>query len=215
MLPYFHQSQSKKLLQKHGFSKIATSIVSETSKWPDWFRWNEYAPHAQSPSLPTGQPIDIEENKNASSSLLREYLDLIRRSDANERLVWLGFALHLVQDLAVHQGRTNDEHAWQILLGLPNPDLNIRGLRQGKVYGARLLEHIERTFSTNEYEKLRTSAGARLLSESEQVALLGPRDFSWGSIPGFIQIGLRYPFLRSEWKHIRWYTEQVLRDGLK
>jgi len=215
MLPYFHQSQSKELLKKHGFSKIATLIVSETSKWPDWFRWNEYAPHAQGPSLPNGQPIDIEKTKNAASSLLREYLDLISRSEPNERLVWLGFALHLVQDLAVHQGRTNDEHAWQIFLGLPNPDLNLRGLRQGKLYGARLLQHIERAFSKDEYEKLCTSTGAHLLSNPEQTALLGPRDFSWGSMIGFAKIGLRYPFLRSEWKHIRWDTEQVLRDGLK
>lgn len=215
MLPYFHQTQTRNLLKKQGFSDIVTSIVSEASKWPDSYRWTNHASHAQSPSGSDGLPHDIKQAQNDCSGLLREYIETIRNSEPNERLVWLGFALHLVQDLAVHQGRTKNEHAWNALLWFPNPDWSLNGLRQGAKYIQHLIQHIEKTFPTEEYQKLRAGIGVRSLLESERTSLLGPRNYSRRSLIGFIPVGLRYPFIQDKSKRARWDTEQVLRDGLR
>lgn len=215
MLPLLHARLTKKLLLKNGFSPEAARIVAETVMWPDWYRWNDLEYHAATPHNIHHAPTDPALAAENSSRLLRSFIEHIRAAAMSEQLVWLGFALHLVQDLAVHQGRTTLEHSSQALAVFTNPDYNRERYSCASSYSWILLEALPRLIGDTAYKELCQSVQARLLTLDEQSKLLGPRDFSPWTLWSFFGQGLRYWKNRNPNKRVRWDTEQVLANGLQ
>ncbi len=209
MLPWLHKGTTRRLLSQRGFPEAVIRVAEQTAKWPDWYRWQEVIAHSATPIGPNGEPDNPVEAARACSGLLRNYLGRMREAPAAERLVWFGFALHLVQDLGVHQGRTNQEHSLQALLVFPNPDYSPALLRRASQLTARFLDSLPAPL----LQELRSSDGARLLNDDEARALLGPKDISLTSLWDFILDGFRYLRSRNPKKRIRWDIHRVVDEA--
>lgn len=213
MIPPLHRWVSQTALRSFGFSKTAVRIIGQTSQWTDWYRWTDNLANASTPNDEAGRPQDSERAATACSALLREYCQRLAASDLNEQFVWLGFALHLAQDLASHQGRTDVEHTVQILWILPNPDWSWRAIRQGQDYSRRVLMAVRDRLGPD-WNALVRADGARLLTVAEAKRLLGPRDISWPSFWKTMLMFRHYARLPRAQKQIRWDTDTVLANGL-
>ncbi len=112
------------------FSSEARRVIADAAQDPDFFSWADMAAHAQTQADAWGRPLDTQGAKLAFmrflASNLRKSADACTQPGAGDdaikrALYWLGFALHSVQDLAAHRGRTNPEHAYNAEHEL-NPD---------------------------------------------------------------------------------------------
>lgn len=214
MLPFLHRALTAHVLRQAGFVPTVRRIVAETSTWADWYRWTHHPAQATTPARPDALPIDPAAAAQACAEQLRDYLHRIETGFTVERLVWLGLAFHLVQDLAVHQGRTDPEHGLQALLWVVNPDFSPAGIRRGKAYSRRLTEALPRLLGSAASQDLRTNTGVRVLTAAERQTVLGPPDFRWLSLLDLVPQALRYLKQRNPAKRVRWDSEAVLRRGL-
>ncbi|MBI3114921.1 MAG: hypothetical protein HYZ09_00300 [Candidatus Kerfeldbacteria bacterium] len=213
MLPFLHRWVTQRALRRRGFAPSVVHLVGETSRWTDWYRWSDNIANASTPLGPNGLPLDPDWAASACSALLRRYLARMEASPLNEQLVWLGFALHLAEDLASHQGRTDIEHTAQVFLIFPNPDWSLAGIRRGLTYGDRVLQAISQRLGAR-FAELQIGSGGRLLTRAEADALLGPRDFTWPNFWRTMLACRRYLRTPRHLRRVRWDCEQVLRNGL-
>ncbi len=213
MIPFLHRWVSQRVLHEAGFAPNVVTIVGETSRWTDWYRWLDNIANAATPTDAHGTPMDPAAASVACAKTLQGHLRNIETSRLNEQLVWLGFALHLAQDLAAHQGRTDPEHALQVYLILPNPDWRPAAIRRGLRYSRHVVATVRQRLG-DRFGELQAGTGARLLTPKETTTLLGPKDFTW---PNFWQAmsTFRHYFKTPKVKRrIRWDTERVLAEGL-
>jgi hypothetical protein len=117
-----HYDVTKKVLHEvFKFTRDAQHIVSDASQDPDFYDWLSDAAHAQTPHE-NGRVKRPEDQKNGSlaitdfskwlSRLANETKSYCMRDDPKGALFFLGYALHAVQDLAAHNGRTAAQHSW-------------------------------------------------------------------------------------------------------
>ncbi|USN53737.1 MAG: hypothetical protein H6760_01030 [Candidatus Nomurabacteria bacterium] len=217
MIPYLHKRQAMAVAREYGFSKETAGILGQSAQWTDWHRWNKCIPNAATPSTTEyGEPTDPKLASQATSAQLKEYIAQIQHSPSSERLVWLGFAIHLIQDLAVHQGMTNEEHAVRTLSLFFNPDWNLRDYARARKLLRRFMDALHQKIGDEAFDELRQSAGARPLNNSEREKLLGPTDFSLRSaVFGFMQKVFEYIFAKPERRRVRWDLDAVLSEGLR
>lgn len=213
MIPPLHRWVSVRALRAFGFSPRARRLVGETSRWTDWYRWNDHAANAATLHRPDGTPQDPVAAAALTTSYLRAYLQRLADGPISERFVWLGFALHLVQDLASHQGRTDPEHTFQLFLMLPNPDWSPAAVRRGLDYSRRLLGTLRQRLGPG-FDELRRAAGARRLTSAEAERLLGPKDFSLPALFETLAAARLYLRTPRAIRRVRWDTEAVLSAGL-
>ncbi len=212
MLPFFHRHVTKDALASAGATPKVQGIVGETSRWPDWYCWRVRTPHAQTPSDSQGRPVRPDNAARDSSALLAQHLQRVA-SLTPTSYVWLGFAFHLVQDLAAHLGRTNEEHAFDILLPWLNPDYAPASIRRGRAYSAQLIQALQTRIGSEQLSALLTNPGARLADSAERSNLLGQRDFRWREIGSLMPSAFRYYRLPDTHKRVRWNPDQVLADA--
>lgn len=102
------------LIQKR-FSDSALGIVADAAQDPDFFAWFDMSAHAQTPDE-AGVPTDVEGAKNAFVGFVKNRLKhvkiLCEKGEVQHALHEFGYALHPLQDLMSHRGRTNTEHAY-------------------------------------------------------------------------------------------------------
>lgn len=213
MLPALHRIVSRIVLKRRGYSTNVQRIVGQTSQWPDWYRWKSHAEHAGTPNDKHAMPIDPHGAAQKCSNTLKSFLDRIGSSKPHERYVWLGFALHCVQDLATHKGMTNAEHLYRGLRFWENPDYRPSTIRAGTVYSLRLLTTIERRLDPPMLEGFRKGDGVRKPSKDEVHALLGQKDISFPR-PSHV-VRTLWAFVRADHaaRIIRWDCERVLSEG--
>lgn len=101
-----------------GFSEEQSRLAATATQDVDDFEWYQAAAHAQVPNYKLGA-LFLKPPAEARTAFVRwSQCQLKRFADscgkpAEERLYWLGYALHGVQDLVFHQGMTNAEHAYR------------------------------------------------------------------------------------------------------
>ncbi|MFH0853638.1 MAG: hypothetical protein V1853_04515 [bacterium] len=215
MLRSLHRSLTKEVLKEFGYSKHTQKIVGETVCWPDWYRWEACAPHAETPHQENGQPLDPAQASLETVKALRTYLNRIETTNPNERLVWLGFALHLVQDIATHEGMTNPEHSMRVFLVWSNPDYSRKSYQGGYRYSRRFMKEIEQRFDPDLLADLKSGKEARLLTQQERKQLLGKPDITIVFLLDFIRTAFIYLKLKNPKKRVRWDVDNVLRLGLQ
>lgn len=109
------------------FSAKAQAILADASQDPDVFEWTNMSAHGQTPDK-DGMPATA----NGEADLVNWFRGRIQLaaaacqspSDPNmtkQALYWTGYALHALEDLAPHRGRTNPEHSYNAAHG-ENPD---------------------------------------------------------------------------------------------
>lgn len=213
MIPFLHRWVSQRVLREAGFSLSVVNIVGETSRWTDWYRWCDNIANAATPTDDQGRPtMDPGAAADACAKRLGSYFENIETGDLNTQLVWLGFALHLAQDLAAHQGRTDPEHTIETFLIIPNPDWNPWAVRRGLEYSRRVLNAVRSRLGSR-FSTLQRGDGARLLTADEARRLLGPRDFTWPNFWHTMLAFRHYLWTPKEKRRIRWDVERVLGQG--
>lgn len=96
------------------FSAAAIKILADASQDPDFFAWKKMVAHAQTESH-EGEPLPSTDAQKAFveyfRGLARQAGEQCTTQDVARSLHTLGYALHTVQDMMSHRGRTNPEHA--------------------------------------------------------------------------------------------------------
>lgn len=104
----------------------AIAVLADASQDPDFFDWRTMAAHGQTPLDGAGKPQDAETAQQAFRDFIRGHVDSAAKScaggDLRSALYFTGYALHAVEDLAPHRGRTNEEHAYNAYVENKNPD---------------------------------------------------------------------------------------------
>lgn len=122
------------------FSEPAIGLLADASQDVDLFCWTHMPPHAQS-ALVDGMPEKTLEAQKQWAEFVMTYVQRAAQAcqkpgqdNVRAALYHLGFALHSVQDLAAHQGRTNEEHAYDAIEkdGLGDPDKTKGAFELGK-----------------------------------------------------------------------------------
>jgi hypothetical protein len=117
-----------RLRKKYSVTRKAEDIMADASQDPDFFAWTEMAAHGQTEDR-DGFPSETAE---AAESKWREWVvkwftEAGKRCKSNtlgaqrQGIYLLGYAIHAVQDVAAHRGRTNPEHAYNAKFET-NPD---------------------------------------------------------------------------------------------
>jgi hypothetical protein len=91
------------------------------------YDWDTAAAHAQTPNNSEGVPTQSaaqaeKESVHYLEQKAREFRTELEAGHTGNALYVLGYALHTIQDLASHEGRTNYEHSW-LAFGTPAGDL--------------------------------------------------------------------------------------------
>jgi hypothetical protein len=121
----------------HPFSSEAVALIADASQDPDLFDWNTMGAHGQTKSdSTTGLPTETAEMAKAGwVSFIEKYVALAEAkckagSEGETRLAlyYLGYAMHAIEDVAPHRGRTNPEHAYNAYVEQKNPDEDKRAV---------------------------------------------------------------------------------------
>jgi hypothetical protein len=110
------------------FSDRARRLIADASQDPDLFDWDTMEAHSQSRlagEAPQDRQAAMEKVQAfVSGHVHRAASACARGTDAGvqEALYFTGYALHAIQDLAPHRGRTNEEHAFNVYEEGRNPD---------------------------------------------------------------------------------------------
>ncbi len=206
MLPSLHQRQSEQACRAVGFAPNIARLVGRATQWPDFHRKHLIAAHCLTP-LDTQNTAHPKEAEQRSLEVAQEYLRKIAVGTAPASTVWLGFLLHLVQDLAAHEGRTREEHAAQLFRFWENPDYSPRRYRQGRIMSEQLLRELLARVDGSLRDAWMTGQGVRPVTDEERIALLGPKDSSIQQALDFVWQGLRALALRPP--RIRWDTQKT------
>lgn len=103
---------------------------------PDASDWGTPAAHAQTPSSADNLPTDTVQARadflNYLSEKRAEIQSALSGNDPGLALYRLGYVLHAIQALAVHQGITNAEHSYETYDLHVDPDKNPEGLELAK-----------------------------------------------------------------------------------
>lgn len=214
MLPYFHTRITRQALAKAGFCRTAQEVIGSAAQLPDWLWWDATDSHALTPTDAHQRPLDPSVGQEQASAWFRKCIENIQTRPTSEAAAWLGCAFHLVEDLAVHQGRTGAEHSWQSLLLVPNPDWSPSGLARGRRYADQLVVALPRLIGENIYRTLHDGIRLHQLTRAEELNTFGPRVFTWRSIVSFATNVPGHLRLRPR-PHVRWNTDALLAEWLK
>lgn len=127
-----HSDVTKRILARtFKYNYQAQLVAAEASQDPDFYAWPEDPAHAQTPADGNGRvaDADVGHGKQAIKEFRRWLSDRVKnlrlyceRGEPLHALYTLGYALHAVQDLAAHNGRTAAEHSWNSYCKNPECD---------------------------------------------------------------------------------------------
>jgi pimeloyl-ACP methyl ester carboxylesterase len=218
-----HWEVTAKVVEEFGFSAPASDVVCDAAQDPDFYDFATVAAHAQTPDEAdlskgdTGKRRAIIETATADYvKWMNEKLELCISAlkDGNERLsiYWLGYALHGIEDLAVHKGITNGEHA----SAKDNPDLNADDVALSYVYSRRMLDAVRNALGQDGFDRLRNYDGDGKLSFWEKHDK-NVHPSGWDIDNHFTEYssaGDRYKKIRPRPEPVRWEREVVLAQVL-
>ncbi|MFA5107257.1 MAG: hypothetical protein WC497_02935 [Patescibacteria group bacterium] len=215
MLGFLHKKTTRRILGEFGFSESAQTLVVSSCVWPDAVRYFDDRYHAQTPLRSDGRPQPADEAALRFSLLLSVLINKIQSDEPAERLVWLGCCLHLVQDLAVHQGNTGPEHFWQLFWLWKFPDIAPADVRRARDFSRQFLSAIRMKFGEAFWHDLKTTPIPALTPNQLRQRLLGKSDFSWRSVFQFVRSVWQYLWWPRSAKRTRWDIAAVLRQALQ
>jgi len=122
-----HYANTKEALQSL-FPSSVISFLAQASRLPDFTHFHDHRAHAQSRNDKNGCLVD--ENQDYQDflgyvvDLLKQMQTHLNQSHIGDALWNLGYILHALQDLAVHQGQSNAEHSYNNWVGkCPDTDM--------------------------------------------------------------------------------------------
>ena len=226
-----HSDVTKRVLAKtFKFNYEAQLVVADASQDPDFYAWPEDPAHAQTSADSNGKVSDDDvghgmKAQRAFRQWLSDRIKVIKLhcedSGPLYALYALGYALHAVQDLAAHNGRTIHEHSWNSYCRNPecedgkpaapkegDPDEDEDNVALAQIYSERFLSDIKVATGESCWTKMKFYNGIGL-SSLEKRSAFGLRWTLWPKdIKTYKQA--RFPFATSakgpEYK-VRWVSE--------
>ncbi len=157
------------------FTPSAIDLLADASQDPDFYEWEHPEAHAQTGNAPDASPtaFDWQERwQKWMQTQLARSRQAADSGDAKQALYFLGYALHGVEDLATHQGRTNAEHSYQAFLLRKDPDEDDAAIERAVDYAARFLRLIPSKYG-NAWKEIPKSSGPSRMDKEEKQAILG------------------------------------------
>jgi hypothetical protein len=220
------------------FYAAAWEQAMDGSWEPDIYGWTDDAQHAQTPldedALQIKPSSDYPDGKEARTKFVSKVVEIVQRvrsqcgTKPEVALYWLGYALHGVQDLAAHKGRSYAEHAWNSYCSNANcdsgprsecdhatsqapckekdPDDNIENYELAKRFSVQLLRTVSEALGESCWEKLRTYNGRKLTNIEKKSDLKLERDLTKTEYDKYKQSAVRFAALPPAQRQIvRWF----------
>ena len=170
-----HWEVTGKVAEEMGFSAPGNNVLCDAAQDPDFYDFGTVAAHAQTPDEADLCGSDTAKRKAIIDKAIDDYVSWIDAQfqlcasvleKGNERLslYWLGYTLHGVEDLAVHKGITNGEHA----SATDNPDYQAADVALSYVYARRMLDAARNALGQDGFDRLRNHDGDGKLSFVEK-----------------------------------------------
>ena len=206
------------MAEEKNFSSTGIEILCDAAQDPDFYEFGTLAAHAQTPD-----EVDFCDSDTVTRNLIIEkaigdYVDWVsiqfrRCTSALEKgavrlsLYWLGYALHGVEDLAVHKGITNGEHASTS----ENPDFQAVDVALSFSYARRLLDTVYNALGQKRFDYLRNHSGGGLLTIFEKnQADIHPEGWDLNNRYGeYKAAGEKYININPPPEPVRWDREYV------
>ena len=161
-----HWEVTGKVIEEMGFSAPGSNVLCDAAQDPDFYDFGTVAAHAQTPdeadlcgpdSVKRTAIIDkaIDDYVAWVDAQFQRCTSALEQGDARLSLYWLGYALHGVEDLAVHKGITNGEHASTT----DNPDFQAADVALSYVYARRMLDAVRNALGQDGFDRLRNHDG--------------------------------------------------------
>jgi Clostripain family len=214
-----HWEVTGKVLEEMGFSAPGSDVLCDAAQDPDFYEFGTVAAHAQTPDEADLCGADSEKRTAIINQAVEDYIGWVeaqfqRCADALEQgntrlaLYWLGYALHAVEDLAVHKGITNGEHASTA----DNPDFQAADVALSYVYARRMLDAVRNAVGQKASDRLRNHAGDGKLGFFEKHRKgIHPGGWDIDTRSGeYKAAGRRYKTITPAPVPVRWDREVVL-----
>jgi pimeloyl-ACP methyl ester carboxylesterase len=214
-----HWEVTGKVIEEMGFSAPGSNVLCDAAQDPDFYDFGTVAAHAQTPdeadlcgldSVKRAAIIDkaIDDYVEWVDSQFQRCTSALEKGNARVSLYWLGYALHSVEDLAVHKGITNGEHASTT----DNPDFQAADVALSYVYARRMLDAVRNALGQQGFDRLRNHDGEGKLGywEKHQEEI---HPGGWDIDTHLIEYetsGRRYSTIEPKPESVRWDREFVL-----
>ncbi len=216
-----HFDITRKMLKSHGFSDDAAHVAADASQDPDFYEFETAAAHAQTENF-KGSATDQIRNK-AIATYLRLIGDhtgkIVALTPRKKKcgLFYLGYTLHSIQDLAVHEGITNEQHAYLSYVKKRSPDEDDRCIAKAEKFSDAFLSFFKKKYPRC-FETLLSYDNDRWqiydkLSMVEKKKLLGSGwDMTPESLVEYRASWKRFDPKRQSIKETKWPSDKVFSD---
>ena len=206
-----------------GLGEEAVKVMQDAAQDPDFYEWGNPSAHAQAgndPNTGRAQPGPWQQHWiDWTRERFGRAIAAARAGRGDEALFWVGYALHAVQDLAAHRGRTNAEHSYNHHAEDHNPDEDTEAIEHAKHLAVLTLRALPTAFG-DAWGALESYRGPGTLSAGDKERLLGHGwDFGAGAYFAYRRLSGLFEtsnFPASE--RIRWCEpsrcDRLLRDLL-
>ena len=214
-----HWEVTGKVIEEMGFTAPGSSVLCDAAQDPDFYDFGTVAAHAQTPDEADLCGLDSVKRTAIIEKAIDDYVvwvdtqfqqctSALEKRKARLSLYWLGYALHGVEDLAVHKGITNGEHASTT----ESPDFQAADVALSYVYARRMLDAVRNALGQDGFDRLRNHNGEGKLSFFEKHRKdihLGGWDIDT-RIGEYKAAGKRYKTIKPAPVQVRWDREVVL-----
>jgi pimeloyl-ACP methyl ester carboxylesterase len=214
-----HWEVTGKVVEEMGFTSSATNILCDAAQDPDFYDFATVVAHAQTPDEADFCKSDKTKRQAIIEKAIDDYLGWLKtilqksaasleKHDTRLSLYWLGYALHGIEDLSVHKGITNGEHA----AATNNPDYEAADVALSYVYARRVLDCVRNALGQDAFDRLRNHDGEGKLSFFEKHRK-GVHPGGWDLDNHFSEYqaaGKKYKTIRPTPEPVRWDREYVL-----
>ena len=214
-----HWEVTAKVAEEMGFSAPGSNILCDASQDPDFYDFGTVAAHAQTPDEVDLCGSDTAGRTAIIDKAIDNYVEWVNdrvqrctsaleKNNARLSLYWLGYALHGVEDLAVHRGITNGEHASTS----DNPDYHAEDIALSYVYARRTLDAVRNALGQDGFDSLRNHSGEGklgFLEKHRKEIHPGGWDID-NCISEYNAAGKNYKTIKPKPEHVRWDREFVL-----
>jgi pimeloyl-ACP methyl ester carboxylesterase len=202
-----------------GFSAPGSNIFCDAAQDPDFYDFGTVAAHAQThdeadlcgpDSVKRTAIIDkaINDYVGWVGAQFQRCVSALEKGNVRLSLYWLGYVLHGVEDLAVHKGITNGEHACTT----DSPDYQAADVALSSVYARRMLDAVRNALGQQGFDRLRNHDGDGKLSFIEKHRKeIHPGGWDIDNLSGqYKAAGIKYKTIKPPPEPVRWDREFVL-----
>lgn len=196
-------------------SPAAIAVLADASQDPDFFDWRTMAAHGQTPLDVAGRPLDEQIAQQGFRDFIREHVNSAAKAcaagDVRSALYWTGYALHAVEDVAPHRGRTNEEHAYNAYVENKNPDREDAAFTLARDLAASMLRRLLAGPLSPCASRLASYSGAPIVYAEKVTTFKRQRDLTVAELRAYKRGQEAFKPLASDAKaRIRWFG----RDGV-